>query len=121
MIFMMIVMLLPLIALPIFWLVPLAEAIPIYAVCLLVWGSMMWMMRASMKRKATTGIESLIGKQAEVISHSPSDKEAPYQVRLQGEIWRAKSQESLTQGEWVAIVAVEGNRLTVKRRDKEAV
>lgn len=119
MIFMMIVMLLPLIALPVFWLVPLAEAIPIYAVCLLVWGSMMWVMRASMKQAATTGIDAFVGKQAEVISQSPSDKVTPYQVRIQGEIWRASCLDTLRPGESVVIVAVEGNKLTVKRRNKE--
>lgn len=115
MIAMMIVMFLPVIALPVFLYLPLGAAIPIYAACLLLWGAMMWIMRASMKRTTVAGAEALVGKQAEVIRKLPSDPVTPYRVRLQGEIWRASSGDSLQQGQMAVITGVEGNKLKVKR------
>jgi membrane protein implicated in regulation of membrane protease activity len=74
MIIMFIVMFLPVLALPLFWALPLVQAVPVYIVCLLLSGWMFWIMRDNMKRPVRTGIESLIGKEAEVISRSSSDK-----------------------------------------------
>jgi len=115
MIVMMIVMLLPLVALPVFWLVPLGEAIPIYVVCFLIWAGMMWVMRASMKKAVTTGAEAMIGKQTTVVSQVPSDVVTPYRVQLQGEIWRASSRGALHPGDTAVVVSVEGNKLAVRK------
>jgi membrane protein implicated in regulation of membrane protease activity len=78
MIIMMIVMLLPLLAIPVFWFLPLGEAIRIYIVCCLLSGSMFWLMRRNRRRPVQVGSESLVGKEAEVISYSESDKVTPY-------------------------------------------
>jgi len=42
-------------------------------------------------------------------------------VRIEGELWSARSRDALEPGETVVIVAVEGNRLTVAHRDSAAV
>jgi len=112
---MMIVMLLPLIALPVFWLLPLGPAILLYVLCLSLWGSIIWAMRASMKLPSITGVEALIGQQATVTSQSPSDEMSPYRVRIQGETWRARSRDALHRGDTAVIIAVEGNKLTVRK------
>jgi len=79
------------------------------------------LMRRTMRRPVTTGVESLIGKDAEVTSRSSSHGGTPYMVRIEGELWSARSRDSLQHGETVVIVAVKGNYLTVKRKDTGSV
>jgi membrane protein implicated in regulation of membrane protease activity len=119
MVLMMIVMCLPILALPVFWFLPLDEAIPIYIICLLLSGSMFWIMRDNMKRPVSTGSESLIGKDAKVVSQSASDKIAPYLVHIEGELWSASSHDPLQTGDTVVIIAVKGNKLRLERKDKD--
>lgn len=107
--------LLPLLAIPVFWFLPLSTAVPIYIVCCLLSGSMFWLMRRIMKRPVKVGSQSLVGKEGKVISYSESNKATPYRVRIQGEIWGARSEDSLAKGETVVILAVKGNKLTVSR------
>jgi membrane protein implicated in regulation of membrane protease activity len=109
-----ILMLLPLIALPVFWYLPLPQAIAIYAIAVLISGVMHWIMHSSMKRPVVTGAESLIGRDAEVVSRS-NQYRTSYQVRVKHELWSADSEEELECGETVVITAVKGNRLVVKR------
>jgi membrane protein implicated in regulation of membrane protease activity len=119
MIIMLVVMLLPVIALPVFWLFPFGQALPIYVFCLLLSGSMFLMMRKNMKRPVATGSESMIGKRVEVIFRSASDKATPYRVRIEGEIWSASSRDSLEAGEAATITAVRGNSLIIERDDEK--
>ncbi len=119
MIVMIIVMFLPLLAIPVFWLLPLGEAVPVYIVCCLLSGSMFLIMQNNMKRSVKTGSESLVGKETKVASRS-SDKITPYQVHIEGEIWGASSKDSLEVGETAVIIAVEGNKLIIKRKDPPA-
>jgi len=114
---MVILMLLPIIALPVFWLLPLRSAIAIYVLSLLSSGWMFWLMRTNMKRPAVMGAESLIGKDADVASRS-GQYGSSYQVRVRGELWSADSDEDLQPGETVVIVAVKGNKLIVRHKEK---
>jgi membrane protein implicated in regulation of membrane protease activity len=113
---MIILMLLPLLALPVFWFLPLNWSIPIYVVCVLVSASMFWLMRRSKMRPAVTGAESLVRKEAEVVSKSALGKRL-YMVRAGGELWTAQSRDIIHPGQTVTIVAVDGNRLTVERKE----
>jgi membrane protein implicated in regulation of membrane protease activity len=119
MIIMFILMFLPVLALPVFWALPLVQAVPAYLICLLLSGWMFWIMRENMKRPVRIGEESMIGKEAEVISRSSSDNLTPYRVSLQGELWNASSEDPLETGETVIIVAVQGSRLTIERKKKK--
>ena len=58
----------------------------------------------------------MIGKEAIVIAVSKSDPMAPYQVSLEGEIWRANSPDHLEPAQTVEIAALQGNILTVRRK-----
>ncbi len=113
---MLLLMLIPIAAIPVFFFLPLDVSIPIYLFCLLLSGSMFWFMRGSMRQPAVTGAEGLIGKDAEVVpSVNPSDR-ASYMVRVEGELWSAHSRDTLKAGETVVIIGFEKNRLTVKRK-----
>jgi membrane protein implicated in regulation of membrane protease activity len=112
---MIILMLLPLLALPVFWLLPLSWSIPIYIVCVLISAGTFWIMRRSKRRPPVTGAESLVQKEAEVISKSTAGKNL-YMVRVNGELWTAQSRSIIHPGQTVTIMAVNGNRLTVERK-----
>ena len=105
------VLLMPIIALPVFWLIPLNFAVPIYAVIALITGLVYWLITKSMMKPLSTGAESLIGINAEVVSRlGPNNK---YLVQSGGELWTAHSANSLQPGERVNIAAVDGIRLVV--------
>ncbi len=55
----------PVIALPILWLLPLSLAVPLYAVIVLISGLLYWLVVKSMRKRPLTGVESLIGSEAE--------------------------------------------------------
>jgi membrane protein implicated in regulation of membrane protease activity len=114
---MFLLMLLPIAALPVFWLLPLRWAVPVYLFSILLSGLMFWVMRKTMKRPVEVGVESLIGKDAEVVSGAGADYGAPYLVRAEHSLWSARSHDDLQPGEVVKIVAVEGNTLIVERKN----
>ena len=107
------VLLMPVIALPIFWLVPLNFSVPIYAVIALITGLVYWLITKSMMKPVATGAESLVGTSAEVVSRLSPNNYSKYLVRVGGELWTAHSDNSLQPGEQVNIAAVDGIRLVV--------
>jgi membrane protein implicated in regulation of membrane protease activity len=80
---------------------------------------MFWFMRGSMKRRAVTGAEGLIGRDAKVVSQSRSSNEQAYVVEVKGELWTATSADAVTVGETVRITAMDGIRLIVKRKETD--
>jgi membrane-bound serine protease (ClpP class) len=68
------------------------------------------LLRWSRRRRAVTGVEALVGKTAVVSS--------PTQVRVAGELWEARSDETLVRGEGVEVIGVEGLTLRVSRRSR---
>jgi membrane protein implicated in regulation of membrane protease activity len=117
---MLLFMLIPIAAIPVFFFLPLDMSIPIYLCCLLLAGLMFWLMGRTMRQHAVTGAEGLIGRDAEVIPRVNSGNGALYLVRVEGELWSARSRDALKPGETVVIVGVEKNRLTVKRKDTDS-
>jgi membrane-bound serine protease (ClpP class) len=61
----------------------------------------------SRRRRAVTGVEALIGKTAVVSS--------PTQVRVTGELWEARSAESVVVGDEVEVTGIDGLTLQVSR------
>lgn len=109
------ILLMPVLALPIFWLMPLNLAIPIYMIIGLITGFLYWLIAKSMGKQPATGSESLIGAAGEVVSKLGPGNHAKYLVRSQGELWSANSPDLLRTGETVSIAAVDGIRLVVRR------
>lgn len=107
----------PVIGLPLFWLVPLNFAVPIYMVIVLVSGLLYWLIVKSMRRPSLIGAESLLGTEAEVVLRSSAGHIAQYLVRSQGELWSARSADTLQDGETVRVTAVNGISLIVERGD----
>jgi membrane protein implicated in regulation of membrane protease activity len=117
---MFLLMLLPIVDLSVFWLLPLGWAIPIYVFSVFLSVLMFWVMRKTMKRPVVTGAESLIGRDAKVISRSEPDYGSPYLVQAENVLWTAGSNDDLRPGEMVIIVAVESNRLIVEHKKTDS-
>jgi membrane protein implicated in regulation of membrane protease activity len=76
---------LPVLALPLFFFLPLETALPIYLVILFVSGFLYYKIGAAMKAKVKTGKEEMIGEEAVVIKDiNPEGK-----VTVCSEIWSA--------------------------------
>ncbi len=110
----------PVLALPIFWLMPLSLALPIYMIIASLTALLHWLIVKAMGRQPETGSESLIGTAAEVVSQFGPANHAQYLVRSQGELWSASSPDTITTGETVSIAAVDGIRLVVRRNDSQS-
>ncbi len=109
------ILLMPVLALPIFWLMPLNLAIPIYVVIGLITSFLYRLIAKSMGSWPAIGAESLVGGEAEVVSKLNAEAHAQYLVRAGGELWSAFSPEPLQPGETVRITTLDGVRLTVER------
>ncbi len=110
------ILLMPVIALPIFWLMPIGYAAPIYVLISLASGFFYWLITRAMRQPVRDGFRSLIGTEVEVVSKLDPLDHAQYLVRSGGELWGARSGEVLHPGENVSVTAVDGIRLVVARR-----
>jgi membrane protein implicated in regulation of membrane protease activity len=106
-------LLLPLIALPIFWLVPLTPASLIYGAVLLVSVWTYWYVMQSMRRPIVAGKEELLLATGRVLN--VRGKSA--QIWVHGEIWSAVSSDRLKVNDVVEVLGVDGLRLKVLRFD----
>lgn len=115
------ILFLPVLALPIFWLMPLNLALPAYMIITSFTALLYWLIVRSMGRQPETGSESLIGALAEVVSQFGPANHAQYLVRSHGELWTAVSPDPITAGETVNVTAVNGIRLVVRRSDRQSI
>ena len=111
-----IALLLPLLALPVFWIWPLSVSVPVYAVVVIIAALVYWYAVLAMRRPVETGAEGMIGQTGEVIEVQGTS----VVVRIGSEIWNARSSASLRKGDNVAVIAVERLVLMVKRLDEPA-
>jgi membrane protein implicated in regulation of membrane protease activity len=116
MILMLLVMFLPLIGLPVFWILPFGQALAAYLFFVALFAGTMWLMRGAMMRPRMTGPESLIGEKAVVIGESSMGYGPPYMVRVLGELWSADCKETVRPGDAVVVLAVRGNSVIVERK-----
>ena len=106
------ILLMPVAALPVFWLLPARLSVPIYIVVLTVSGLFYWAISRSMMRPVVTGAEAMIDGRAEVLQRTGKGS-SRYLVRAGGEIWTASSDANLRPGDEVMIMGTDGIRLVV--------
>lgn len=104
-------LLLPVLALPVFWFLPMPIAAPAYAAVLIVSGWVYVLALRAMRRPVQTGLEALVHHTGEVIGQD----EGVVQVRLGSEIWNAESKDELRAGDCIEVVSIEGLRLKIRR------
>ena len=111
MIFMPLIMVSPILALLLFFYLPLESALPIYITILIVAGFYYVVMFKSMRAKSKTGLEAMIGEEALVIEDiAPEGK-----VLFKDEIWMATARgKEIVKGQRVKILEAKGLVLVVK-------
>lgn len=110
------VLFLPLLALPVFWIAPLAVALPVYGMVLASSAVIYWYAVQAMRLPAQTGAEGMVGEIGEVIE----SRGANLVVRARSEIWHAESAAPLREGDRVKVVAVEDLTLRVQKLEMGA-
>ncbi len=113
------ILLMPVLGLPLFWLLPLGYALPTNIALWLVSVFLYWLIRKAMRKPIQDGFQSLIGTEAEVVSKRALAHSAKYLVRAkgEGELWSAYSRDTLQPGERVTIVAVKGIGVVIERAE----
>ena len=112
------ILLMPILGVPVFWLLPLNYAIPIYLSIVLISGFLYWLITKAMRRPLQDDFQSLIGTKAEVVSKTAPEHSARYLIRSKGELWSAYSTDALNVGELATIVSIKGIGVVVKREQK---
>lgn len=108
---------LPLLALPLFWVFPLSVALPAYGAVAGLSGAIYWYAIQAMKQPIQNGAESLVGKIGEVIESSDGD----LRVRVHNELWYAVSPgTTLYKGDYLEVVGVERMTLRVQKLNVDA-
>jgi membrane-bound ClpP family serine protease len=108
-------LLLPLVALPVFWLAPLSLALPAYG---LVLAASLWVYAlavATSRRQSMTGAEGMLGERGRVVRIEGRTAT----LLIHGELWSAVSDsEALAVGDRALVVGIEGLRLRAKRTER---
>jgi membrane protein implicated in regulation of membrane protease activity len=112
-----VLLLMPVIALPVFWLTPLSFAIPFYLIIMVISILLYRAIAKSMRQPLETGALRLIGSEADVVSRLSPGHSAQYVVRSGGEMWTARCADVLQPRETVSIAAIRGIGLVVERRN----
>lgn len=110
------ILLMPLIALAVFWIWPLAIAAPVYAVVSLL---SLWayaLIVRAMRRPVLGGSEELLHSSGEVVDAEGN----MLHVRVHSELWNAESREPLHRGDRVKVIGMKGLVLRVERVDAAA-
>lgn len=106
-------LLLPVVALPVFWLLPLSVALPVYALSLAI---AFWIYALAIKtsrQPAMTGAEGMIGKCGRVVRVEGRSAT----LLIHGELWSAEAEgEPLAVGEAALVLGIDGLRLKARRR-----
>ncbi len=105
------ILMLPVLGLPVFWLWPLSQAVPAYGLILafsiLVY---VYVVRA-MRHPVETGAEEILHSTGKVVEAGVKD----IRVRVHSEMWRAVSSEKLKPGDLVEIIGIDGLKLRVRK------
>lgn len=104
---------LPLLALPIFWLFPLGAALPADGAVTAVSLAVYWYALLAMNRPVMTGMEGMIGENGSVVEVNGQE----LLVQIHNELWPATSDGAvLRKGDRVEVVVVAGPRMLTVRR-----
>lgn len=106
-----VLLLLPFIALLLFFLLPPVQATFISVPLFLVFLWLAWVAWKDMRRPVPMGIEGLMGVKAQVVSKTREGAK----VLLRGELWDAVSDDELAVGDTVKVARFERMKLLVRR------
>lgn len=113
------VFLVPLVGIPLFWLLPLEHALPINILLWVVSGLLGYKVVRAMMLSPKDDFKSLIGSEARVVS-MVNQRYRQYMVKAGHELWTARSTETLRPGERVEVTVTDGIKLVVTRINTES-
>jgi len=110
------ILVMPIVALPVLWLLPAGEGIAVYATVALAAGSVYWMAVKAMRAPVMSGIETLLRKVGSVRSTDGQRGS----VWVASELWSAESRDApLAVGDAVEVIGFDGLRLIVRKLGAE--
>lgn len=112
-----IALLMPLLALPLFWVLPITTAAPIYGIVVVLSAWLYYYVIKSMRQPAVTGREWLLHATGEVVAVRP---DGHLVIRVGSENWTAHSSEPVEVGDRVAVRDIEGLDLQVSKPSAES-
>lgn len=105
------VLLMPFLALPVFWLLPLSVAASIYSVVLGVSAWLYIYVFKALSRPVVCGREEILHARGEIIDVHDHQ----LHVRVHSEVWGGESSDTLSPGDKVEVVDMEDLKLKVKK------
>ncbi len=105
-----IVLLMPLLALPLFWVLPLTTAATVYGMLVALSAWLYYYVIKSMRQPAATGREWLLHASGKVVALRPDGRVV---LRVGSENWTGHSNDSLAVGDRIAVCDIEGLDLKV--------
>ncbi|MEJ2048802.1 MAG: NfeD family protein [Calditrichota bacterium] len=109
------VLLMPLLAIVLFWILPLSVALPVYLVILIASILIYISLLRAMHRPVTTGQQSLLGETCEITDI----KNHKGHVMIHGEIWEADISGRVHKGDEAIVTGVKGLRLKVQKAEEK--
>lgn len=107
------VLFLPVFALPVFWLLPMSLAAPLYGAVAVVSLVLYAYTVKAMKQRRLNGAEGMLGEAGQVVETG----EQGATLFFHGELWRADVEgEPLVPGDEALIVGIDGLRLRIRRK-----
>jgi len=111
-----VIMVAPILALVLFYFLPIGTALPFYLVILVVAAFCYVIMFQSMRAKAKTGLKAMIGGEALVVA----DIDPEGKVKIKDELWAATAGgKNIAAGQKVRIVKIQGLVLVVESLAQE--
>jgi membrane protein implicated in regulation of membrane protease activity len=112
------VLFLPVFALPVFWLLPPAEAAALYGAVLVASLALYAYTVKAMRQPRLNGAEAMLGEEGRVLDVDASGA----RLLFHGELWHAQVEgEPVAPGEQALIVGVEGLYLKIRRKAARTV
>jgi len=106
------ILLMPILALPLLWLLPLGEGLSMYLAVLIMTGAVYWLAIKAMRAPVVSGKQTVLGRAGSV--RSVDGRRGS--VWVASELWSAESREGpLAIGDAVEVVGIEGLRLIVRK------
>ena len=103
---------LPFLVLPVFWLWPVSIAVPVYTAAALASGVLYWYMLKSARMPKLNGAEAMLGARGRIVDR----QERGVTLFFHGELWWADTDgEPLAVGDEAVVVGIEGLRLRVRK------
>ncbi|MBI4205491.1 MAG: hypothetical protein HY527_10740 [Betaproteobacteria bacterium] len=111
-----VLLILPLLALPVFWIWPLSAALPVYGAVLGLSAAIYWYAIRAMRQPKQNGADGMIGETGHIVVGDLGE----LHVQVRSELWDAVPTVPVRQGDQVKVVAAERTKLRIQKLEARA-